>query len=63
MISSQNYSVFVVHYTKLENRKVHLSDYFEKYNVKSEWITEKIATYLKALLLVKKRLWEYLLKF
>jgi len=41
MISSQNYSVFVVHYTKLKNRKVHLSDYFEKYNVQSEWITEK----------------------
>ena len=41
MINSQNYSVFIVHYTKLENRKAHLSAYFEKCNVQSEWITEK----------------------
>jgi hypothetical protein len=41
MINSQNYSVYVVHYTKLKNRKTHLYNYFEKYNVQSEWITEK----------------------
>ena len=41
MVHSQNYSVFVVHYTQLKNRKLHLSNYFEKYNVQSDWITEK----------------------
>lgn len=41
MMNSQNYSVFIVHYTKLENRKAHLSAYFEKCEVQSEWITEK----------------------
>lgn len=41
MINSQNCSVFVVHYTKLKNRKAHLSDYLEKCNVQAKWITEK----------------------
>jgi hypothetical protein len=40
MVNSQNYSVFIVHYTKLKNRKSHLSNYFEKCNIESEWITE-----------------------
>ena len=41
MIANQNFSVFVVHYTKLKNRKSYLSNYFEKCNIESEWITEK----------------------
>jgi hypothetical protein len=41
MIHSQNYSVFVVHYTKLKERKAHLSNYFEKCHIQSEWITEE----------------------
>lgn len=41
MVSNQKYSVFVVHYTKLKNRKSYLSNYFEKCNIESEWITEK----------------------
>jgi hypothetical protein len=41
MIDRQNYSVFVVHYTELKNRKAHLSYYFEKWNVQAAWITEK----------------------
>ena len=48
MIDRQNYSVFVVHYTELKNRKAHLSHYFEKWNVQAEWITEKITTNSKA---------------
>ena len=42
MKNIQNYTVFVVHYTKLNKRKRYLATFFEKNSIHVEWITEKI---------------------
>ena len=41
MKNIQNYTVFVVHYTKLNKRKRYLATFFEKNSIHVEWITEK----------------------
>jgi hypothetical protein len=56
MINSQNYCVYVVHYTKLKKRKAHLTDYFKKYNVESEWITEKNYASFKSTSISEKKI-------